>query len=202
MHESIATQLNKILEGRKEVSSQITYKRTVLDQKGSVKGNSVNNFRPVASLPLIWKLLTGIISEDIYCFMENENLLPEQKGCRRKSRGTQYQLLIDETIVKECGERRTHHTMSWIDYRKDYDFVPNSWILECLDMLGIADNVRRFLNKSMKKWKLLLNSNGSDLCEANINRGILQGDNLSPLIFVTCMILLPLLLRKVKAFYE
>ena len=92
--------------------------------------------------------------------------------------------------------------MSWIDYRKDYDFVPNSWILECLDMLGIADNVRRFLNKSMKKWKLLLNSNGSDLCEANINRGILQGDNLSQLIFVTCMILLPLLLRKVKAFYE
>ena len=29
--------------------------------------------------------------------------------------------------------------MAWIDYRKVYDFVPHSWILECLDML---DNVR------------------------------------------------------------
>ena len=92
--------------------------------------------------------------------------------------------------------------MVWIDYRKAYDFVPHSWILECLDMLGIADNVRSFLEESMKKWKLLLTSNGSDLCEVVVNRGIFQGDSLSPLIFVICMIPLSLLLRKVKASYE
>ena len=114
----------------------------------------------------MWKLLTGIISEDTYCFMENENLLPEeQKGVRRKSRGTLDQLLIDKTIFKDCRKRRTNLAMAWIDYRKAYDFVPHSWILECLDMLGIADNVRSFLEKSMKKWKLLLSSNKSDLCE-------------------------------------
>ena len=54
----------------------------------------------------------------------------------------------------------------------------------------------------MKKWKLLLNSNGSDLCEVDVNRGIFQGDSLPPLIFVICMIPLSLFLRKVKASYE
>ena len=54
----------------------------------------------------------------------------------------------------------------------------------------------------MKKWKLLLTSNGSDLCEVDVTRGIFQGDSLSPLIFVICMIPLSLLLRKVKASYE
>ena len=44
--------------------------------------------------------------------------------------------------------------MAGIDYRKAYDFAPHSWILECLDMFGIADIVRSFLEKSMKKWKL------------------------------------------------
>ena len=92
--------------------------------------------------------------------------------------------------------------MAWIDYRKAYDFVPHSWILECLDMFGIADNVRGFLEKSMKKWKLLLSSIGSNLSEVDVNRGIFQGNSLSPLIFVIYMIPLSLLLRKVKASYE
>ena len=87
--------------------------------------------------------------------MENENLLPEeQKGCRRKSRRTTDQLLIDKKMLIDCRKRRTNLAMAWIDYRKAYDFVPHSWILECLDMLGIADNARSFLEKSMKKWKL------------------------------------------------
>ena len=48
--------------------------------------------------------------------------------------------------------------MAWIDYRKAYDFVQHSWILECLDMLGIADNVRSFSFRGvviLKKGKLL-----------------------------------------------
>ena len=92
--------------------------------------------------------------------------------------------------------------MAWTDYRKTYDFVSHSWILECLDMLGIADNVRSFLEESIKKGKLLLTSNGLDLCESDVSRDIFQGDSLSSLIFVICMIPLSLLLRKVKASYE
>ena len=61
------------------------------------------------------------------------------------------------------------------------------------------DNVRSFLEKSMKKWKLLLTSNGWDLCKVDVNRGIFQGYSL---IFVICMISLSLLLSKVKASYE
>ena len=69
-------------------------------------------------------------------------------------------------------------------------------------MLGIADNVRSFLEKTIKKLKLLLNSNRLDLYKVDVSRGIFQGDSLSPLIFVICMILLSLRLRKVKSSYE
>ena len=203
MHERIATQLNEILEGTKEIPSWMTYGRTVLCQKDPVKRNSVENFRPITCLPLMWKLITGIASEDIYCFMESKNLLPKkQKGCRRKSRGTKDQLLINKTILKDCRKRKTNLAVVWIDYRKAYDFVTHIWIPECLDMLGIANSAKSFSENSIKKWKLLLNSNGSDLCEVVINRGIFQGDSLSPLIFVICIILLSLRLRKVKSSYE
>ena len=113
MHERIATLLNEILEGTKEIPSWMTYERTVLCQKDPVKGNSVENFRSITCLLLMWKLLKGIISEDMYCFMEDENLLPEeQMSCRRKSRGTKDQLLIDKIILKDCKKRRTNLAMT------------------------------------------------------------------------------------------
>ena len=66
----------------------------------------------------------------------------------RKSRGKKDQLLIDKAILKDCRKRRTNLDMAWIDYRKAYDFVPSSRILECPDMLSIADNVRSFWRKA------------------------------------------------------
>ena len=163
----------------------------------------MDNCKPITCLPLMWKVLNRYYFRGYVLFHGKRKLIPEeQRGCRRKSRGTKNQLLIDKTILKDCRKSRTNLAMAWIDYRKAYDFVPHSWILECLDMLGIADNVINVLEKSMKKWKLLLNSNGSDLWKIDVNRGIFQGDSLSPLICVICMILLSLLLRKAKASYE
>ena len=91
--------------------------------------------------------------------------------------------------------------MAWIDHKKAYDFVPHCWINECMKLFGIADNVRIFLEKSMKQWKLSLTSNGEDLGEVAVKREIFQGDSLSPLLFVLSMVPLPLILKKVNASY-
>lgn len=41
-----------------------------------------------------------------YEHLEREKLFPEeQKGCRRKSRGTKYQLIIDNMVIKDCKGR-------------------------------------------------------------------------------------------------
>jgi len=89
--------------------------------------------------------------------------------------------------------------MAWIDYRKAYDMVPHSWIIECLEMFGIAENVKKFLTDSMETWKTELTSSGERLGVIHIRTGIFQGDSLSPLLFVLCMILLTLSLRKSTA---
>lgn len=57
----------------------------------------------------MWKLLTGMIAEETYNYLEREKLLPEeQKGCKRGSRGTKDQLLIDKTVLKDCKKRHTN----------------------------------------------------------------------------------------------
>ena len=63
-------------------------------------------------------------------------------------------------------------------------------------MFGIAENLRTFLQKSMKQWRLSLTANGEDLGEVNVKRGIFQGDSLSPLMFMLSMVPLSLILRR------
>ena len=50
--------------------------------------------------------------------------------------------------------------------------------------------------------KLSLTSNGEDLGEVYVKRGIFQGDSLSPILFVLSMVPLSLILRKVNGSYE
>ena len=68
-----------------------------------------------------------------------------------------------------------------IDYKKAYDMVPYSWIIECLDLIGVADNVKSLLVNSMEKWKIMLYSRNSELDEVEIKPGIFQGDSSTPL---------------------
>ena len=78
-------------------------------------------------------------------YLEQKKLLPkEQKGCRRGSHGIMDQLFIDKTVLKDCKKRHTNLSLTWIDYKNAYDFVPHSWINECIKSFGIADNVRNF----------------------------------------------------------
>ena len=139
----------------------------------------------------------------MYNFLEREKILPdEQKGCRKGSQGTKGQLLIDKTVLRDCKRRKTALAMAWIDYNKEYDIVPDSLIIECLELFGIAENVKKFMSDSMRSWKPELTSSGESLGDGHIQRGIFNGDSLSPLLFVLCMIPLTLTLRKVAACYE
>ena len=105
-------------------------------------------------------------------------------------------------MLRGCKKRHINLAMAWVDYKKAYDMVPHSWISDCLEIFGTANNVQNFLNNSMKSWKLELNTFGGKLGEVDIRRGIFQDDSLSPLFLALCMVPLIWLLRRAKAGYE
>ena len=183
VHERIAAQLNDIVCGVSRLPEWMTYGRTVLCQKDPTKGGAVDNYRPISCLLLMWKILTGMIAGEVYKYFEKENILrDEQKGCRKGSRGTKDQLLIDKAVLTDCKRRKTNLSMAWLDYRNAYDLVPHSWISECLEIVGIATNIRKFLSDSMQSWKLEQTSSDERLGDVHIKRGIFQGDSFFPAI--------------------
>ena len=73
----------------------MTKGKTTLIQKDPEKRNVASNYRSIACLPLMWKLLTSVMAEKVYAHLSEKNvLLGEQKGYRKDSRGTKDQLLI------------------------------------------------------------------------------------------------------------
>ena len=136
-------------------------------------------------------------------FLEVNNIMSEeQKGCRRNSRVTKDQLLIGKSILRDCKQRHTNLAMARIDYQKAYDMVLHSWVKECMQMFGMANNIKNFLGESMKTWRTELTVYDNNLGQVRIGRGIFQEDNLSKLIFVLSMIPLTLVLRKIGIGYE
>ena len=185
------------------VPSRLTRGMTSLLEKDKSKGNVASNYIPITCLLLMGKLLTSVIADQIYAHLDQEKLLPEeQKGRRKGSRGTNDLLYTDRAVIKEVKSRNKNLAMAWIDYKKAYDMVPHSWIIEHLDLFGVAQNIESLSVNSMEKWKVMLCSGNSDLGEIEITQGIFQGDSLSALVLVLALIPLSLTLRKAKAAYE
>ena len=89
----VISQLKECLESG-FVPSWLTKGRTALLQKNKSKGNIVSNYRP-------------IIIDQIYGHLDQKKLLPEeQKGCRKRSRGTNDLFCIDRAIIKKGKSRK------------------------------------------------------------------------------------------------
>ena len=161
----------------------------------SKETNNPKNYRPITCLSTIYKLLTSILAEQTYSFIESSYILPiEQKGCKRGSYGCKDQLLINRMFIENCKGGHRNLSMAWINYRKAFDSVPHDWLINALTINEISPIIINFLKINMSLWKTnLLLSHEKGTLRSNkiyINCGIFQGVSLSPLIF--CLGLAPL----------
>ena len=50
--------------------SSLTRGGTLLLQKDKSKGKVASNYKPITCLPLMWKLLAGVIADQIYAHLD------------------------------------------------------------------------------------------------------------------------------------
>ena len=72
--------------------------------------------------------------------------------------------------------------MAWIDYKKAYDMVLQSLIINCLKMFKISGEVIKFIENTMKNWRQEITKGEKRLAEAKIQIGSILGDALLQLL--------------------
>lgn len=146
---------------------------------------SAAEYRPITCMTNLYKVVTKLVTRELRDFVEVNKIISEnQLGTVRDSQGAKEQALINKCIGEMHGKKLS--TM-WIDIKKAYDSVDHKYLMWCLEKLNIPSWCVNFVSNMVKNWKIRLSYNREVISEVKPERGILQGDSLSPLIFVLCL---------------
>ncbi|XP_044760812.1 uncharacterized protein LOC123318260 [Coccinella septempunctata] len=190
-HKVLARLFQESLQSPESIPKYFTQGATCMLPK-TEKLSDPKNYRPITCLPSAYKILTSTIGFKIVTHLKNNKLLAwEQNGCNKNGRGAKELLVIDNAITKQARKRLKNLSMAWIDYRKAFDSVPHTWLLQVLQIYKINPRAIQLLKHLMTTWRTKLTVKHETLSyqtgEIRIARGIFQGDSFSPSWFCAAM---------------
>lgn len=186
-HEKIAYHFNEILHRRQQMPLFLTKGKTFLLPKEAYTRDP-SKYRPITCLCTMHKVLTSIISNKIYEHLHLNNIMTEeQRGCYKNSQGCKDQVTIDTVIVQEALKKKRNLSMTYIDYKKAFDSIPHSFLIEILQIYKIDNNLIEMIKAAMETSSTtLILTDGKKMLNTRsirIRRGIYQRDSLSALWF-------------------
>lgn len=146
--------------------------------------SSPNNYRPIAVLPSLSKILERLINWRFLSYLENKNLIsPHQFGFRRHISTTDAVLRLTNTIVNHLNNNKKTLAI-FLDLAKAFDTVPIPALLNKLSSIGVRDTqldlFRSYLTERLQTVKI-----GECLSdELEISYGVPQGSILGPILFL------------------
>ena len=75
----MATKMDDMVNNGMDIPKWMIIGKTILCQKDSGKGSPEDNYWSISCLSLMWKLMTRIIADSVYEYLEVHNLLPEEQ---------------------------------------------------------------------------------------------------------------------------
>ncbi|KAI8427328.1 hypothetical protein MSG28_001907 [Choristoneura fumiferana] len=173
---------NKILE-TEQIPTQWTKSTIVLLHKKGDK-NEINNYRPISLMSNIYKVFSKIILGRITKQLD-ENQPREQAGFR-----TDYSTIdhihVVRQIVEQLNEYNKQYYMAFVDYNKAFDSLRHDFIWKTLKKQGVESKYIRIIKEIYRNSSAIvqLERQGE---EFSIQRGVRQGDPLSPKIFTAVL---------------
>ncbi|GIX61145.1 reverse-transcriptase domain containing protein,putative [Babesia caballi] len=134
----------------------------------------------------LYKITTKCVTEALQREIKIRGLLTEnQMGTMRKVQGAKEHALAN-IAINAAHNCRLYST--WIDITKAFDSVDHVVLEHVIRRLKLPNWMTNFILDTIKRWTIDIRWHKECIIEGKkIERGILQGDSLSPLLFVLCM---------------
>ena len=98
----------------------------------------INNFRPIAILPVVSKILEHLVHSQTMSYLEENNIWDVNQGGFRKNNSTTATTSSMPDIYKNINNQQTTYSI-FIDFRKAFDSINHSILLSKLSKLGFQE---------------------------------------------------------------
>lgn len=175
----ILTKLFNEILATNTIPKQWSESHIILLHKKGDKDN-IGNYRPISLISNVYKVFAKVILERITRVLD-ENQPIEQAGFR-KNFSTIDHIHTIKQVLEKYNEYRKPLYICFIDYTKAFDSLNHQFIWLSLEEQGVDEAYIQIIKSIYKKCKssIKLETKGDPF---PINRGVRQGDPLSPKLF-------------------
>ncbi|UYV76620.1 K02A2.6-like [Cordylochernes scorpioides] len=147
--------------------------------------NSPSNYRGIALISNVSKLFTSILRSRLEEWVEGRRVIPENQAGFRKERSCIDHIFTLTTLIQlSLRKKRGKLYVFFVDLRKAFDTVPHSLLWKKLYNLGISYQFISTIKSYYEQATIAIRWKGSFTESIKINSGVLQGEPLSPLLFI------------------
>ena len=166
----------------------------LINKKNST--NDPSNFRPIALMSCLYKLLMSILARRMTNHAITNDLLSAEQKSARPSEGCYEHAFLLESIVNDARRQPRPLSIAWLDIKNAFGSIPHSALLTTLTHMGFpADLVELIRNAYTDATTEVVTPLGKTP-PIPIHSGVKQGCPLSAILF---NLALELILRRCKA---
>ena len=148
------------------------------------KTNNVNNYRPIAILSSIGKIIEKIVTEQLYDYFETNNLLNSSQHGFRRGRSTETALCDLTNDIYSAFDNKLSTVAVFLDLSKAFDTVDHNVLIEKLRHCGVRGSALMWFTDYLNDRKQCVKFNEEISTFKEIKTSVPQGSSLGPLLFI------------------
>ena len=141
------------------------------------------NYRPITLLSCIGKVFTSILNTRVTKYLENNHILNETQSGFRTEYSTLDNIMTLYCLTEYLKSNKKKLYCCFIDFTKALDNIWRAGLWQKLLKHGIRGKILTVIKNMYKEIKSCITVNGNSSGFFSCEKGVKQGENLSPLLF-------------------